>query len=579
MRRASRKDPGFIPSTDELASRPINFHETGQSLALEDVIDAAGDLIEGWLFDAAKEIASHNKRHDGFSLIDIARRAVAYYSVQRGLHNLWQQALWEAWHIDGAKGKMLWMPEDPKLATMFHAWLIRARSNSAEQYFLEEDIWRNFPREVRRKLSLRRTVVRLERQRGKSSRLIVDRPRALDKVPHYAMSRANLEASYLGDFLDQRFPKNPELSCEILLRAWYIIADAVQFLLGDVAGREFDNVNDVRGWACVLRRSDLVSVLIDALECTKQVSECVVEFLTWAPGVYKGLWGAPIVQIPGRQEVCLAGAILKGANMIRSAEIWMEKGGLSDSLAAHSRGESYEAGLRKKMLAKLQGNILLNDYSMVNFAIKKSKNFPEEIDLLIRLGSLLIVGEVKCFLFPSDPREKFNHLKKLEKAAGQALNKASAVKSNKHYIASLLGVDRSKMENMKIVPLVVVNQGFGTSLMIGGCRITDEKFLSLYLGSGSYYGNAIKVANEGLYPISEDIYSSQREAEETFEAMLENPPPLKRFIDRLQWSSFPFPTASGEPLKCATTILSDLSVEERRFAENTVRAIKQSSHQ
>jgi hypothetical protein len=43
------------------------------------------------------------------------------------------------------------------------------------------------------------------------------------------------------------------------------------------------------------------------------------------------------------------------------------------------------------------------------------------------------------------------------------------------------------LASLKIIPLVVVNQGFGASLDVDACRVIDASFLKLFLGSSTYY--------------------------------------------------------------------------------------------
>jgi hypothetical protein len=271
------------------------------------------------------------------------------------------------------------------------------------------------------------------------------------------------------------------------------------------------------------------------------------------------------VPVPGRHEVCLSRPILSGSNPVRCAEIWLQNGGLDDGLARGARGTSYEAGLRSKFRRSIARNALLGDTRCAEHAVKKNKVFREEIDLLIQVGDLLVVGEAKCFLFPADSRERLNYMENLAKAAAQAKRKAAAVAARPDVAAHALGIAPERAASLRVVPLVVVNQGFGVSYEIGDCRITDARFLALYLGSGSYVPHALVAPGDAGYALgSGTLYRSQAEAATLFEETLRDPPTLRRFRDRLAWDLFPFPTASGEPLFVATTTLQDISPEMRR---------------
>ena len=380
--------------------------------------------------------------------------------------------------------------------------------------------------------------------------------------------RQCLEGSYLAGFLNVALPKRPELNCETLARAWCILRDLADAMADGTKRLSFHSREAVERWALTLHRAIVMDALARALCCDNATANVVLSFLTWRPNAYKGLWGAPVVTVPGTEQVCLARSILVAGNPIRCAEIWMQNGGLDDNLSHNARGDAYEAELRRKVRKSIEDNPLLTDARCAEHAIKKSSDFPEQIDLLLQVGRVLLVGEVKCLLFPAEPREWLNYMEKLADAAAQARTKAEAIKSHPEVAARALDVAVDKFAPSRVVPLVVVNQGFGTSLEIEGCRVTDARFLDLYLSSGTYAPDVL-VGRNGIEHVvgSSSLYHDQNEAASRLEAALSDPPPLRRFLDRLVWDASQFPTASGDPLLVETPRLRPMQEEERRSAE------------
>ena len=563
VRRSAHKgrgrliDPGVLPRFDGAG---------GQSVTIEDVVEAAVDAGESWLYAASKvpvggawpEKADH-----------VALRAQTRYELQRGLNVLWQQALWEGWNLDSHEGHSVWVPADEPFALLFDAWQARGRSNLFQYSSIAIASWPAMSPQARRARGLPLSVVRAEGGRGRSRRRLLVEPPVLNAVPPtYFLEREALTGSYLADFLARPLPKQPDLDCELLLKAWHVLADLAEALAATANFDDFATLRAVGRSALCVRIPDVVDVLERSLGCGKPTAEHLAAFLTWRSNAYKGLWGCPLVPVPGGDEVCLARPVLLGSNPIRRTEIWLQNGGLNDDLSSAARGDAYEAGLRAQCRDAIAGDALLTDARCAPNAIKKTADFPEQIDLLVQLGDLLLVCEVKCFLFPADSRERLNYMEKLADAAEQAKRKAKALALHADASAKALGLADERAGQLRVVPLVVVNQEFGVSYDFDDCLVVDARFLLLYLGSGTYVPHSVIAPKGTGYALgSSTLYNSQTESAKCFEDTLRDPPTLSRFVDRLKWEPFPVPTQTGEPLLVMRTILKEPGADERSEAE------------
>jgi hypothetical protein len=75
-----------------IAGRPLRSGTTKQSVTADEVSEGSGDAIESWLFDAYAKVGEGAGSGD---LASVALRAMARYSVQHGLNDIWNQGLWE----------------------------------------------------------------------------------------------------------------------------------------------------------------------------------------------------------------------------------------------------------------------------------------------------------------------------------------------------------------------------------------------------------------------------------------------------------------------------------------------------
>ncbi len=157
----------------------------------------------------------------------------------------------------------------------------------------------------------------------------------------------------------------------------------------------------------------------------------------------------------------------------------------------------------------------------------------------------MLVGEVKCFVAPSEPTDKHNHLVNLDKATGQAEIKRAWADTNRDRIAEALAVDPARAAALRILPLVVLNHGFGIGLERHGVPVVDLHYLRILLGWGSYQGDTRFERHVGVLYDPVLLYRSHAELEAKIDVLLREPPPLKRFTDRTRWRRIPFDTSDG----------------------------------
>ena len=388
----------------------------------------------------------------------------------------------------------------------------------------------------------------------------------------FVIERAGLEGSYLSFLLDVPFPNDTRFTARFVLHAWAVILDLAQALAKPLRLPDTLSLHDARKMALVVSKGELIDVLMRSLDVDESTADALIEFLKYAPKKpkekgHRGIWAAPLVPIPGEDGLALALPALAVSNPLRRAEAWLERGGLDDNFSKNARGDRFEADYRAKVVVAIEKNPLLAEAVCAKNEIKKNANFEEQIDLLIRLGDLLIVGEVKCWLFPADSFERFTHFRKIKDAAEQAKRKADLLRSRPDVAAIALGLPEGEVRELRVVPLVVANQGFGFSLDADGCRITDAAYLLTYLGSGTISSSMAMEPRTGRSTTATmTFYEREKQASDRFEALFAKPPVLQRFVDRIGWTTIPFPLPGGGTLQFAVPRLDDFAGDERMRA-------------
>jgi hypothetical protein len=393
----------------------------------------------------------------------------------------------------------------------------------------------------------------------------------------HATEDAILAESYLAPFIDAALPSlDVELSCKDLQSAWCVLRDCAAILSSKCKEKDLSDVNALERYALLIRRSEVERAISHCNKLSPEKTKAAVDFLICnlddTSGLFtKGFWASPIIPIDSGENLLITLAAVCVGSTIRRVENWLDRGGLSDRLATARRGLRYEAWVREELERCIVENSLLPNARCAKDGASRREERGEQIDLLIRLGDLLIVGEIKCFLAPVESMEHFNYLSKLNDAGEQAVRKAKWILENLDVAAELLNLSSTEVKQLRPVPIVVINQGSGFGLLAGGARVVDFHYLRLYLTDGEYAtGTAFNFAEKRAASQFHVLYKSESEAEARFEETMANPPTIARFIKSAMWHKTKFPMSNGENLEIAVCNFNDHKDQDARNLVSSV---------
>jgi len=235
---------------------------------------------------------------------------------------------------------------------------------------------------------------------------------------------------------------------------------------------------------------------------------------------------------------------------VRKIERWLIKSGAED-FSRLPRGIVYEDTVRKSLHSSLSKNPLLKDFSVAPTAIQRVKDDDEEIDLVVRVGKTVLVGEIKCLVVPSESAERFDHIGKLEGAAEQARRKSVWLSEHLETLAGAIG---PVPDGLSFQPIIVLNHGVGLGLDLDGVLVTDFQFLNLFLGSPEYISSSLVTPNGEMVPDLTTLYRGADEAEGRFAEIFRAPPVLEKFCRGVRFRHDEFPSTSGAMFVCAAEL-------------------------
>jgi hypothetical protein len=536
----------------------------GQQMPPDDLLTYLVDSLPHWLFHIW-QVPDDAPSDEAESAIDFAANAFRVFSIEHSLRHLWLEALWLGTRLRRDGEALLDEPWDRDLAGRWLVWDQRDLQNITAEFNIDAGAHivsgGKLPPVVP---AIERTVIRISRPPSGRRVFVTGRASGAKSAQrNHVSERDVLDRLYTGLFMDETLPKSPggDLTCRELSRAWWILKDMARLAADDLGPAWWKHDGDVERFALTVGRDDLVRIFTECLGVTAERAGGMVDWFTCNPGdtgrmFAKSVWAEPLLPEPGMGNLHVVLAPLLSASPVKRIEAWMERGGISDSRGLKGRGKPFERHVRKALSDVLADNDLLTDASVAEHGLKR-KGESEEIDLLVRVADLVLVGEVKCFVAPSEPTDKRNHLANLDKATAQAEVKRAWADANRKAVAEALGVEAEQAARLRIVSLVVLNHGFGMGLERYGVPVVDLHYLRILLGWGSYQGGTRFERHVGMMYDSITLYRSQAEFEAKIDNLLRDPPPLRRFEGRVRWRRIPFETSNGRPFLIELPALSD----------------------
>jgi len=510
------------------------------NLSPDDLTTAIVDTLPHWFFQAKNLSVERESIKTKFDLLE--RRAGWVLSVEAGLRDLWMSALWEARELKRDGEDLVFCPGDRESDSYWFASQMRAEAALWGPLALFHDL-----PEDREDTQHIMVVSFTQSQKGRVQ-LRASKPSS-KKLRKLNETMGILERSYIKDFLD--FPvevAGADITMRLLVQALWILEELGSSMKSKIQARAIQSYRDAKEFSLRVKKIDCLRAFREGLSVSEIIAKSILSHLVLSPDdtakcFRDGAWFHPLVELDEEHVMIVLPSVEVGAK-IRFVERTLSELLGPDLGKEKSLGETFENSVRERVRTALSDNEIINDFACLPHALDESRTGGEEIDLLFRIGKRIVVGEVKCLVAPNESIDRFNHLSKLEGAAEQAKRKAEWLSKNLHLVEGSLGADVTKAD---IVPIVVLNQKIGSGLLIDGVAITDIYLLELFSNEGSYAsGAAMKKGKKAVTYTT--FYTNQEEAEAAIPEIFSCPPPLKPFIEGVEWKKVEFPTAFGKML-------------------------------
>lgn len=495
------------------------------------VDDLAASGVDGLHTPLKKSFLSDEGVRAPLDIKDI-RRSIILGQIQSFIVDIWEDCLWRGNIFNAHDTGFVFVPGDEDRARMCAIGYARSVSVTAEMNRHGLNIWRNMNPELQFYINSQRRQVSIVGT-GQKTKFEITSIKSDPDTPVMSFLM-NIVASemYFKGLFECEFKKIPGVSPKLLLSAWEVL-----YSMGESMARNMPTVSSIEQssdfwkFAPTIPKMQLYRLVSNSLSISFQLAKSIIDFLTFTSNQSDELWARPFVQID-EANVSPILTCLNSSYPLRMIERWMKYGGID----LQERGVAFEQHAREYISKDFKRSGILKNYGVLmhRFKMKSEIDDPGDIDLIVWFGDTILLGEVKCTLYPTRASEFHNYFETLNKAGRQIMRKTTVFKENVDAFWQH-SAKREPSKNTQIIPFILTNLTFGVGSKFSNVPVTDLLILGRFIGDG-FLERFITFDPSHGHQGGEKIefYKTAEEAESVIGDYLINPPQLQHFRDSVK---------------------------------------------
>lgn len=222
----------------------------------------------------------------------------------------------------------------------------------------------------------------------------------------------------------------------------------------------------------------------------------------------------------------------------------LERGGVS----LDERGKQFEKYIYSKLTDK-ETSYPIKCMPPETYGIKGNK---EEIDVLISMKNIIVVGDAKCIHYSMEPRNYYNAWERLKEGCEQVLRKLDFINNNPEYFINIEDITKKIL-----VPVVITNYPTYTGFEYKGVYIIDSISFLAYIKSGIMTFRSMQMDSNQIFRINM-FYSSEDEYSDNFNNYLYKNPLKQEFIKKISITDqHLLPSFNNWKIYCKTAVFNN----------------------
>lgn len=522
--------------------------------------------------------------------LEVIRRLLVHVRLGQTyteIESLWQACVWEGCHVKQNEHADIYIPDTRRWSYASAVGQYRHDHLGLQDTQTAASVLKDLPEVAWRRLQRKKVLKAV----GKSSPFrVTEIPPEGQGVESLLKDRTLLgrlvsRALYMEPLLGNPLSGLEGLSVDNILEVWSVLQPLADRLQAQFQQPEpISTIEEMLDFAPTISRSSLEAAVARATNLSRPLARRVVKLLTFTGASEDNLWLQPLVRT-SQEELVVVTSPLLSINILWLIELLLAKGGAD----LDARGPEFETFVRNEIgehasKGPLDAEVFPDDFRLVGNPVESSQPAEEQIDLLLRVGSVIVVGEVKCQLFPNTAaNRRYNYRQTLKGAAHQARRKASFVEKNKTQFLTRMGwLDHMDPDSLSFYPLVITNVSLGVGFAIEGVPVADIRVVGQFLEQGTALRNVmLRPDGEVLSADVEPLYKSPADAPQELVSYLLHPPQisiLEQYV-RVDKRQLGVPLPSGEAEKAVFSVYPTVRTTDKGFVLPEENALQEEANQ
>lgn len=354
------------------------------------------------------------------------------------------------------------------------------------------------------------------------------------------------EMDIYGPFLSKQIKNKYRFSIKNILDVYFQLICLASSINDGYPQKDSIDLNKIKKlhlFSPLIKKNLLIQklVLCLGLDGTKIME--ILDFLTInEDNKTKDLWCYPLFLFSNNRYI-LSTASLCAPLLSRLLEHWLDKLIPEEK---NKKGEYYEKMVIDGIYKKIKDQELLTDKEFPRQITISIDEIREEIDFIMRIGSIILLGELKCNHKSDSPISEYNNLAILKKGVEQATRKAEFIKNNLSKVFKQLNWKYEVNNDYKIVKFVLNYSKMYSGMTINDVPICDNSILQAYFSDGKI-PLIIHKNKKGTieHLVSAVIYEDFFTFQENLEKYLTYPPQIYFSMPKFKYDVVKFPISAN----------------------------------
>lgn len=288
----------------------------------------------------------------------------------------------------------------------------------------------------------------------------------------------------------------------------------------------------------------------------------ILSFIEYSASDKEDLWCHPIVSVSESEYALLTSSLITPV-ILRVVEHWL----VNLNIDYQDKGFVYEKLIIDGVNEAIGNNPMIIDSNKAFSGLIKVDNGEEEIDLILRIGNVVLIGEAKSIVTTDSPISNYRTVETLKHAAAQVKRKSHFVQNNLLGIFEKLNWKYENDTQYEFVSCILNSGRMYVGFDIDEVPVCDEKILLKYFQDNlvpivSVFDEFTKDAKHLAWLI---LYSNFDELKNNLKVYLNRPPQIFENEEHFEYKCIPLPQINENSYKVIFKrfIPKDLSVKDR----------------